>query len=391
VGKHINQLYYITHVDNVASILKHGIVCHRLVEAEGIQTTPIYDTVIVSRRGEKRVEGHKTLWDYANLYFQARNPMLYRVVREKSPDEIVVLGVRQDIRKVQGALISDGNAASEQTCLVASRRADKSFYEKLRVDLFREWWSDLDGSKRRIMSECLIPQRVPPDYIQTIYTANLEVRERISGIVPPRISVVPDAHMFFEPTKKIQLAEKLFLVQGDMFFSQMQTLTISVNCVGVMGKGLASRAKYQFPDVYVHYQDLCKQKKLRLGRPVIYRRGLSQDYELADEPSTMSNGKTETWFLLFPTKDHWKQSADFEGIKKGLQWVVSNYKQEGVRSLAMPALGCGLGWLDWSEVGPVLCTSLAQLDIETWVYLPAEQKLSDDLLNPRFLIRRQNL
>jgi len=362
------------------------------MEEEGVQTTPIYDKAIVSDRHSKQVEGGKNLWDYANLYFQARNPMLYRVVREKSVNDIVVLEIRQDIRNTPGAFVSDGNAASVQTRFRASCRVGESFYDKLREDIFREWWSDLDGSKRRIMSECLVPERVPPDYIQTIFTANLEVSDKLSRMAPScGVPIVPNADMFFQPTKKVMLRDNLWLVQGDMFFSQMQTLTVSVNCVGVMGKGLASRAKYQFPDVYVHYQDLCKQKKLRMGRPVIHRRGVSQDFELADDPSTMSNGKTETWFLLFPTKDHWRKAADFEGIKKGLQWLVGNYKKEGIQSLAVPALGCGLGWLDWSKVGPVLCTSLAQLDIETWVYLPVEQKLSDDLLDPRFLIRRDSL
>ena len=54
-----------------------------------------------------------------------------------------------------------------------------------------------------------------------------------------------------------------------MFFSKMQTLTISVNIVGVMGKGIASRARYQFPDVFVYYQDLCKRKELKMGTPVV--------------------------------------------------------------------------------------------------------------------------
>ena len=95
-----------------------------------------------------------------------------------------------------------------------------------------------------------------------------------------------------------------------MFFSRLQTLTISVNCVGVMGKGLASRSKYQFPDVYVLYQDLCKQKKLQMGKPYLHKREKSLDYELADDPLSLTNGNGETWFLLFPTKDNWRYKAD---------------------------------------------------------------------------------
>lgn len=63
----------------------------------------------------------------------------------------------------------------------------------------------------------------------------------------------------------------------------MQTLAVSVNTVGVMGKGLASRVKYQFPDVYVRYQDVCKTRELELGKPYLYKRESSLDSLLADE------------------------------------------------------------------------------------------------------------
>jgi hypothetical protein len=115
------------------------------------------------------------------------------------------------------------------------------------------------------------------------------------------------------------------------------------------------------------------------------------DYELADEPATLENGVTQTWFLLFPTKDNWRNRADIKGIEKGLQWLCGNFQAEGIKSLAMPALGCGLGWLDWNAVGPLLCSYLAKLDISTWVYLPAEKEIPDDQLNAKFLLRRNTL
>jgi O-acetyl-ADP-ribose deacetylase (regulator of RNase III) len=200
-------------------------------------------------------------------------------------------------------------------------------------------------------------------------------------------NIIPEANMFFQPIYKKGLTDKLYLVKGDMFFSKLQTQTISVNCMGVMGKGLASRARYQFPRVYVHYEDLCKQKKMRLGRPFLFKQELSLDRQLADEPNTLENGVTETWFLLFPTKDHWKNKADIKGIEKGMQWVCDNYRTEGIKSLAVPALGCGLGWLDWSAVGPLLCKYLSTLDIQTWIYLPAERELPEDQLKEEFLLR----
>jgi hypothetical protein len=105
----------------------------------------------------------------------------------------------------------------------------------------------------------------------------------------------------------------------------------------------------------------------------------------------LQNTVTETWFLLFPTKDNWRNRADINGIEKGLRWVTDNCSAEGIKSLAVPALGCGLGWLDWSSVGPLLCNYLARLDIQTWIYLPAEKRIPDDQLNAGFLLAKNTL
>jgi len=388
MSKYIKELYYITHIENIPSILKHGILCHQIIEEENIEFTAIYNKEIVSRRAQRMVSGSKSLWAFANLYFQARNPMLYKVIHDKPLEEIVVLGVRRDVMDIKGAFIADGNAANSPTMIIPRSKVPKECWTDIMSNTEKQWWNQEDGSKRKIMAECLVPKEIPTDYIHTIYTPNLKVKEKLESILRSDISIVPEADMFFQPTRKIQLTDTLYLIKGDMFFSKMQTLTISVNCVGVMGKGLASRAKYQFPRVYVCYQDLCREKKLRLGRPYVYKQELSLDYELSDEPTSLENGVTETWFLLFPTKDNWRNSADIGGIEEGLQWVCANYKAEGIKSLAMPALGCGLGWLDWSSVGPLLCGYLASLDIQTWVYLPAEKEISDDQLDRKFLLKQ---
>lgn len=171
-----------------------------------------------------------------------------------------------------------------------------------------------------------------------------------------------------------------------MFFSMMQTLTVSVNTRGIMGKGLASRAKYQFPDVYVVYQDACRRKMLRMGKPYLYKREAFVDQELADEPGTLPTVNAEKWFLLFATKRHWRDNGDLAGIEAGLRWVRENYKHEGIQSLALPALGCGLGNLDWRDVGPMMCRELATLDIPVAIYLPRERQVANDLVTPEFLL-----
>ena len=86
----IKALYYITHIDNLPSILEKGILSHERIEDDQVQTARIYNTDIVNIRKEKNTPNQKSLWSYANLYFQARNPMMYRVVHEKGARDLAV-------------------------------------------------------------------------------------------------------------------------------------------------------------------------------------------------------------------------------------------------------------------------------------------------------------
>jgi len=314
--------------------------------------------------------------------------MLYRVVCEKGADSIAVVGVDKRILKLDGVFVTDGNAASSYTQM--SLPSNEILFEILK-ETDRKYWNNLDSSKRKIMAECLVPEIVPLDYIKSIYFPSYdtltEVDAKISSIRRD-IPLSREPYMFFQPEREIELTKLLSIVEGDMFFSRLHTLTISVNCVGVMGKGIASRAKYQFPDVYVQYQDLCKSRKLKLGKPYLLKREVPFDYVLADQPETMKNRNEETWFLLFPTKKNWRYRASISGIEKGLQWICANYKKEGIRSLAIPALGCGLGWLDWKDVGPLLCKYLSTLDIQVKIYLPVEKEIPDEFISKEFLLEQ---
>lgn len=383
-------LYYITHIDNIPSILKLGILSHERIEKEHIKFTPIYDAKIIANRRERQTPDGKSLWNFANLYFQPRNAMLYRVICEKPIDDIVFLAVRPDILNRQDIFISTGNAAHSASEILPATKGQK-IINQIRREAEKEYWTEADGSKRKMMAECLVPDIIQTELIQAIYVANHDAATKVKTLLPQsNLPVIPEPMMFFQPFQKKELTQYLSIVEGDMFFSRMHTLTVSVNIVGIMGKGLASRAKYQFPDVYVFYQDLCRKRKLQMGKPFLYKRESSFDYQLADEPSTLSNGNSETWFLLFPTKRHWRENADIDGIEKGLQWLSDNYNKQGIMSLAIPALGCGLGRLDWRDVGPLMCKYLAAFDIPVWIYLPAERKVPDELLTKEFLLGQKS-
>ncbi len=389
--KRLRELYYITHIDNIPSMLRLGILSHQQVETRKIEYAPVYDAGIVRWRREKRTPEGRSLWEYANLYIQPRNPMLYRLVKEGHLNDIAILGVQRDVLSLDGVLVTTGNAARTETEILP-----KSEWGKHRDAIVRgtdvKWWSEADGSKRRIMAEVLVPQRVPPGMINSIYVPDDNACQRVSALLEDRPaakrrpSVIPEPQMFFQPRRMRVLTPRLKLVDGDMFFSPMQTLTISVNTVGVMGKGLASRAKYQFPDAYVVYQDACRQKIIRPGKPYLYKREASLDVALADEPYNLTTANRRTWFLFFPTKRHWRESSRIEDIERGLQWVVDNYRREGIESLALPALGCGLGGLKWGVVGPLMAGYLSRLDIEVHIHLPLERPVPEEQLSREFLL-----
>ncbi|GAB4225330.1 MAG: DarT ssDNA thymidine ADP-ribosyltransferase family protein [Stanieria sp.] len=384
----IKSLYYITHINNLPSILERGILSHKKVEELQVTYQPIYDSGIVSKRKDKRTPERDSLWEYANLYFQARNPMMYRVVHEKEKRDIAIVGVKSEVLQINGGFVTDGNAANDPTQFFPAKEGLKIVENQWKI-IQSDWWNDQDGSKRKIMSECLIPNQISPEFIHSIFVVDHVAKQKVESIIgSTQIHIVPEPHMFFQPKSAVRIGKNISVIDGDMFFSNMQTLTISVNLQGVMGKGLASRAKYQFPDVYVVYQDACRKKQLTATIPYLYKREASLDQELADLSVPLSTPNAVKWFLFFTTKKHWKQNSNIEDIEGGLDWVRKNYHSVGIKSLAMPALGCGLGNLTWNEVGPLMCSYLHDIDIQVAIYLPREHPIQNEYLTDNFLLKK---
>ena len=263
-GSSLRNLYYITHLENVPSTLRHGILSHEEVQDRGLDAVAIYDVDIVSRRSHISTPGGRTLWSFANLYLQPRNPMLYRVALEQGVEKLAVVAVKTNVLARPDVMFANGNASHRSTTIMPASKREQFIRETADIHGLT-WWNTEDGSKRRIMAECLVPHVVDPSLIDAVYVANPKVAERLQASVGKSVHVIAEPHMFFEPTQAIEVTSTLSLVLGDMFFSRMQTLTVSVNTMGIMGKGLASRAKYQFPDVYVRYQDVCRKHDLRMG------------------------------------------------------------------------------------------------------------------------------
>ncbi|MGR3295799.1 MAG: type II toxin-antitoxin system antitoxin DNA ADP-ribosyl glycohydrolase DarG [Candidatus Bathyanammoxibius sp.] len=142
-------------------------------------------------------------------------------------------------------------------------------------------------------------------------------------------------------------------IKGDIFSSQAQTLVATVNCVGIMGKGLAKEFRQRFPDMYKEYVKVCKKGELKKGRLYLYKNLHSQ-------------------ILCFPTKDNWKGPSKYEFIEEGLECLKNNYEQWGISSIAVPPLGSGLGGLDWNRVKKIIVKYLSNLPIDVEVYEPLE-------------------
>ena len=382
----IRALYYITHIDNLSSILSQGILSHARVRTEGVQDTTIYNVDIINRRRNKYTPANKSLWHYANLYFQPRNAMMYRMVHQKHSDNLAVVGVNKKVLYEQGVVITDGNAANSQTQFHPISDGLEVLRKQWTV-IQEEWWNNTGGSKRKMMSECLVPNDVRPGHIQEIYVAKNEKREVVREIIGNRnIAVSSEPNMFFQPNSRMRISDNISVIDGDMFFSTLQTLTISVNLQGIMGKGLASRAKYQFPDVYVAYQDVCRSKQITATKPYLYKREGSLDEELADFGADLTTPNAVKWFLLFATKRKWREDSRLEDIEGGLDWVQRNFQTLGIESLAMPALGCGLGGLDWKDVGPLMCKYLHGIGIDVAIYLPRERRIAREYLTASHLL-----
>lgn len=141
-----------------------------------------------------------------------------------------------------------------------------------------------------------------------------------------------------------------------IFESGAEALVCPVNCVGVMGAGLAKEFKRRFPNYYFDYMIACNNRQLEFG--TLHARAI-----------------VNTLIISFPTKYHWKEKSDIATIKSGLKTLKRKaYIRDGVKSIAIPALGCGLGGLDWNDVRPLIEEAFKDLpNVRVMLYPPKEE------------------
>lgn len=393
-GLDIRALYYITHIDNLPSILERGILSRVKIETEKTQFISMFKRKTdaknnINKRQKVRLpNGRKNLLNYTSLFFQPRNPMMYRAIFEIGIDRLAVLELADAVLNEPGVIIADGNTSDELTQFNPAAQGLQKLQQQQKT-MQNEWWKECDGSKRRIMAECLVSDHVSPEYIHSVVVADSGIKNWVQKIVEgSQLPVICQPDMFFQPKRRIEIGKNISLIDGgDIFFSELQTLTVTVNLQGVMGKGLALRAREQFPDVYVEYEKACRAKKITSERPYIYKRETSVADELADlKPYCRRIENPMKWFLLFATKRHWRTNSRIEDIESGLKWLEKNFKEKGIQSIAMSALGCALGGLDWIDVAPLMCKHLHDIGIPVEIYLPREYPIEPQYLTESHLL-----
>ena len=143
---------------------------------------------------------------------------------------------------------------------------------------------------------------------------------------------------------------------GDIFEADVEALVNSVNCVGVMGRGIALQFKNAFPENFKAYEAACKRDEVQPGRMFVY------------EPGKMTNPR---YIVNFPTKRHWRAKSRIEDIEAGLDALADEIRARNIRSIAIPPLGSSLGGLDWADVRPRIEAALGNLEnLEVLLFEP---------------------
>jgi O-acetyl-ADP-ribose deacetylase (regulator of RNase III) len=136
------------------------------------------------------------------------------------------------------------------------------------------------------------------------------------------------------------------LAHGDILIANAEALVNTVNCVGVMGRGIALQFRKAYPENFKVYEAACERAEVRPGKMLVFETGLLTG---------------PRYIINFPTKRHWKGKSKMEDIDAGLPSLVQEIKERGIRSVAVPPLGCGLGGLDWDKVRPKILRAFEDL------------------------------
>ena len=157
--------------------------------------------------------------------------------------------------------------------------------------------------------------------------------------------------------------------KGNLLESNAEAIVNTVNCVGVMGRGIALQFRKKFPDNFIFYENACKLGKVEPGKMLVF------------QIESLCNPK---YIVNFPTKRHWRGASRIEDIKTGLTDLVNVIESRGIESVSVPPLGCGLGGLDWNAVKPCIESAFSQLpNVIFEVFEPGDAPTAETMVKNR--------
>lgn len=192
----VKELHYIAPVSNLSSIMEHGLLCHRLAEALPHESVAM--TEIQAKRAEREVPpGHKTIHDYVNLYFHARNPMMFKLHQQHRT--LTVLRIDPGVLALAGVIVTDGNAASKYTRFMPANEGVSALDKDL---VFALDWTSPDEKtgwiqKSARCAEVLVPDEVPVEFLSGAYVS-CEATATLLRQLHPTLATTVSPGLFFQ-------------------------------------------------------------------------------------------------------------------------------------------------------------------------------------------------
>ncbi len=156
---------------------------------------------------------------------------------------------------------------------------------------------------------------------------------------------------------------------GNIFEEDIEAIVNTVNCIGIMGRGIALQFKKKYPANFKAYAEAAKHNEIIPGKMFVFEN---------------NKNSSPKYIINFPTKRHWRDKSRISDIQSGLHALAKTIQKEKIQSIAIPPLGCGLGGLNWGEVRQLILNTFEKLpDINIIVFEPSEQSASLKLSSSR--------
>lgn len=170
-------------------------------------------------------------------------------------------------------------------------------------------------------------------------------------------------------------------VTGNFFEHNADIRINTVNCVGVMGAGVALQFKNKYPEMYKEYLKACNDNSIKIGKPHVWSNN-----------TFFNDGDNDNSIIInFPTKMHWKNPSEYEYIEKGLEWLSKFLLNHESKTITVPALGCGHGGLDWNIVKKMIVESLSNINMNILVFEPESSIQNNNSLDIENTLREKNI